>query len=136
MLSSSLSLHSLSLLFLSLPLSEQLVLNHLSQCLEVEADEHVEGVLLPVLGQAGELALAELLQLWSESQVLLVELLLLLPGQSLPGCGVGEGGEAKLLILQLLRDGQSLSWCQHQCVCVSKINVPKMTNQSFSLLSI
>ena len=135
-MSSSFSLHSLSLLFLSFPLSEQLILNHLGQGLQVEADEHVEGVLLSVLGQAGELSLAELLQFRSESQVLPVELLLLLPGQSLPGCGVSEGGQTKLLILQLLRDGKSLSWCQHQCVCVSKINVSKMTNQSFSLLSI
>lgn len=91
LLSSSLSLHSLSLLLLSFSFSEQLILNHLGEGLQVEADEHVEGVLLSVLGQAGELSLAELLQFWSESQVLSVELLLLLPGQPLPRGGVSEG---------------------------------------------
>ena len=92
----------------SLALPSQLVADDLGQGLEVEAEEHVEGVLLSVLGQVGELVLAELLQLGGQGQVLPVELLLLLPGEPLPGGGVGEGCEAELLVLQLLGDGQPL----------------------------
>ena len=75
----------------SLALPRQLVADDLGQGLEVEAEEHVEGVLLSVLGQVGELVLAELLQLGGQRQVLPVELLLLLPGQPLPRGGVSEG---------------------------------------------
>ena len=57
-----LPLLSLPLQLQRLPLPHQLVPNHLTQGLQVQGDEHVEGVLLSVLGQTGELLLAELLQ--------------------------------------------------------------------------
>jgi len=90
LLSKSLPLLDDSLLFLGIGLSDQLVRDDLGQSLQIQLEEHVEGVFLSVLGQAGELGLTELLQLRAESQVLLVKLLLLVSGESLPGSGVGE----------------------------------------------
>ena len=90
LLSKSLPLLDDSLLFLGLGLSDQLVRDDLGQSLQVQLEEHVEGVFLSVLRQAGELGLTELLQLWAQSQIFLVKLLLLVSGESLPGSGVGE----------------------------------------------
>ena len=91
LLSKSLPLLHESALLLGLALPDQLVRDDLGQSLQVQLEEHVEGVLLAVLRQTGELRLTELLQLWAECQVLLVEGLLLVSGESLPGRGVGEG---------------------------------------------
>merc|ERR1719382_1267203 len=90
LLSKSLPLLHESALLLGLALPDQLVRDDLGQSLQVQLEEHVEGVLLAVLRQTGELRLTELLQLWAECQVLLVEGLLLVSGESLPGRGVGE----------------------------------------------
>jgi len=90
LLSKSLPLLDDSLLFLGLGLSDQLVRDDLGQSLQVQLEEHVEGVFLSVLREAGELGLTELLQLWAQSQIFLVKLLLLVSGESLPGSGVGE----------------------------------------------
>ena len=43
-----------------------------------------------------------------EGEILPVELELLVPSEPLPGRGVSEGGEPKLLVLQLLGDGEPL----------------------------
>ena len=131
-----LSLGGEPLLLSDLSLPHQLVLNHLGEGLKVEADEHVECVLLSVLGKVGELVLTELLQLWREGEILLVELLLLLPGEPLPGRGVSEGREAELLVLQLLGDGEPLPGGEHQGVGVPQVDVSKVSNQSLSLLGI
>ena len=131
-----LSLGGEPLLLSDLPLPHQLVLNHLGEGLKVEADEHIECVLLSVLGEVCELVLTELLQLWSEGEILLVELLLLLPGEPLPGSGVREGGEPELLVLQLLGDGKSLPGGEHQGVGVPQVDVSKVSNQSLSRLGI
>ena len=88
LLSKSLPLLHESALLLGLALPDQLVRDDLGQSLQVQLEEHVEGVLLAVLRQTGELRLTELLQLWAECQVLLVEGLLLVSGESLPGRGV------------------------------------------------
>ena len=61
-----LSLSCESLLFNDIPLPHQLVLNHLGEGLKVKTDEHVECVLLSVLGESCELILAEFLELWRE----------------------------------------------------------------------
>jgi len=118
-----LSLGGEPLLLSDLPLPHKLVLNHLGEGLKVQGDEHVERVLLPLLGQVGELVLAELLQLWREGEILLVELLLLLPGQPLPGCGVTEGRESELLVLQLLGDGEPLAGAQAQPREVTEVSL-------------
>jgi len=89
-LSKSLPLINDSLLFLGLGLPDQLVRDDLGQSFQIQLEEHIEGVFLSVLSEAGELRLAELLQLWAECQVLLVKLLLLVSGESLPRSGVGE----------------------------------------------
>ena len=90
LLSKSLPLLHESALLLGLALPDQLVRDDLGQSLQVQLEEHVEGVLLAVLRQTGELRLTELLQLWAECQVLLVEGLLLVSGESLPRSGVCE----------------------------------------------
>ena len=90
LLSNSLPLLGDSLLLLGLSLPDQLVRDDLGQSFQIQLDEHVEGVFLSVLRETGKLGLAELLQLWAECQVLLVELLLLVSGESLPGSGVCE----------------------------------------------
>ena len=90
LLSKSLPLLHESALLLGLALPDQLVRDDLGQSLQVQLEEHVEGVLLAVLRQTGELRLTELLQLWAECQVLLVEILLLVSGESLPRGGVCE----------------------------------------------
>jgi len=90
LLGNSLPLLSNSRLFLSLSLPDQLVRDDLGQSLQVQLEEHVEGVFLSVLRETLELRLAELLQLWAECQVLLVEILLLVSGESLPRGGVCE----------------------------------------------
>ena len=92
-------------------------------------------MLLSVLWQTGELTLAELLQLWAECEVLLVELLLLSSGQSLPRCGVRKRRQSELLVLQLLGDGQSLSGRQDQRVSVAEVNITEVTNQSLPLFA-
>ena len=135
LLSLSLSLLSESLLLCSLALPDQFSLNHLSESLDVQAKEHVEGVFLSLLRQGGELCLAVLLQVWPQGQVLLIEGCLLLPGESLPGCGVCEWLKAKLLVLQLLGDSKSLARSEDQLVCLCQVNISKMSNQCFSLLS-
>jgi len=89
-LSKSLPLINDSLLFLGLGLPDQLVRDDLGQSFQIQLEEHIEGVFLSVLREAGELRLAELLELWAECQVLLVKLLLLVSGESLPWSGVGE----------------------------------------------
>ena len=90
LLSKSLSLINDSLLFLSLGLPDQLVRDDLGQSFQIQLEEHIEGVLLSVFREAGELRLAEVLQLRAECQVLPVKLLLLVPGESLPRSGVCE----------------------------------------------
>jgi len=135
LLSNPLLLLSSSLLLPHLGLPHQLVRDDLGQSVQVQLDEHVEGVLLSVLWEAGELSLAELLQFWTEGQVLLVKLLLLVPGESLPRCGVREGRKSQLLVLQLLRYGQPLSGGQHQGVGVTEVNVAQMSDESFPLLA-
>ena len=92
-------------------------------------------MLLSVLWQTGELTLAELLQLWAECEVLLVELLLLSSGQSLPRRGVRKRRQSELLVLQLLGDGQSLSGRQDQRVSVAEVNITEVTNQSLPLFA-
>lgn len=77
---------------------------------------------LSVLGKAGELALAELLQFWAQRQILLVKLLLLVPGESLPRGGVREGRKAQLLVLQLLSYGQPLSGSQVKLLKIIDVN--------------
>jgi len=89
-LSKSLPLINDSLLFLGLGLPDQLVRDDLGQSFQIQLEEHIEGVFLSVLSEAGELRLAELLELRAECQVLLVKLLLLVSGESLPRSGVGE----------------------------------------------
>jgi len=123
------------LLLSQLRLPGQLVRYHLGQSLQVKLNEHVEGVLLSVVREVGELALAELLELWTEGEILLVEFLLLAPGESLPRGGVGEGRETQLLVLQLLGDGQSLSGRQDKRLSIAEVDVTKMSNESFPLLS-
>jgi len=135
LLSLSLSLLSESLLLCSLALPDQFSLNHLGESLDVQAKEHVEGMFLSLLRQGGELCLAVLLQVWPQGQVLLIEGCLLLPGESLPGCGVCEWLKAKLLVLQLLGDSKSLARSEDQLVCLCQVNISKMSNQCFSLLS-
>jgi len=90
LLSNSLSLINDSLLFLGFGLSDQLVGDDLGQSLQIQLEEHVKGVFLSVFREAGELRLTEVLQLGAECQVLLVKLLLLVSGESLPRSGVGE----------------------------------------------
>merc|ERR550532_1378745 len=68
LLSKSLPLLHESALLLGLALPDQLVRDDLGQSLQVQLEEHVEGVLLAVLRQTGELRLTELLQLWAECQ--------------------------------------------------------------------
>ena len=92
-------------------------------------------MLLSVLWQTGELTLAELLQLWAECEVLLVELLLLSSGQSLPRRGVRKRRQSELLVLELLGDGQSLSGRQDQRVSVAEVNITEVTNQSLPLFA-
>lgn len=130
-----LSLGGKSLLLSDLPLPHQLVLNHLGEGLNVKADEHVEGMLLSVVRQIGELVLAELLQLRGEGEILLVEFLLLVPGEPLPGGGVSEGWESELLVLQLLGNGQPLPGGEHQGVGVPQVDISEVGDQSLSLLS-
>ena len=67
--------------------------------MKVKGVEYVAGMALPVAGQAGELGLGLLLQVPRQGHELSVELGLLLPGEELPGGGVGEGLEAHLLVL-------------------------------------
>jgi len=134
-LSLSLCLLCQSLLFCSFTFSDKFSLDNLCKSLHIQAEEHVEGMLLPFLGQSGELSLAVLLQVWSKSQVLFVEGGLLLPVQSLPRCWVVEGLESKLLILKLLSNGKSLTRGQNQFVCARQVNVAKVSNEGFSLLS-
>jgi len=90
LLSKSLPLLSDSGLLLGFALPDQLVRDDLGQSFQIKLEEHIEGVFLSVFREAGELRLAEVLELGAESQVLLVKLLLLVSGESLPGSGVGE----------------------------------------------
>jgi len=131
----SFSLLCESLLFRSLALPGQLSLDNLGQSLDIQAEEHVECMLLSFFSQGGELCLAVLLQVWPECEVLLVESCLLLPVESLPRSGVCEGLESKLLVLQLLGDSQPLAGSQYQLVCVGQVDVTEMSDESFPLLS-
>lgn len=88
LLSKSLPLLSDSGLFLSFGLPDQLVRDDLGQSFQIKLEEHIEGVFLSVFREAGELRLAEVLQLGAECQVLLVKRLLLVSGESLPRSGV------------------------------------------------
>jgi len=76
----SFSLLCKSLLLSSLTFPVKLSLDHLGQSLDVEAEEHVEGMFLSFLREGGELCLAVLLKVWPECEVLLVEGSLLLSG--------------------------------------------------------
>jgi len=131
----SFSLLCESLLFRSLALPQQLSLDNLGQSLDIQAEEHVECMLLSFFRQGGELCLAVLLEVWPERQVLLVESCLLLPVESLPRGGVCEGLESELLDLQLLGDSEPLAGSQHQLVCVGQVDVTKMSDESLPLLS-
>jgi len=131
----SFSLLCESLLFRSLALPGQLSLDNLGQSLDIQAEEHVECMLLSFFSQGGELCLAVLLQVWPECEVLLVESCLLLPVESLPRSGVCEGLESKLLVLQFLGYSQPLAGSQHQLVCVGQVDVTEMSDESFPLLS-
>ena len=91
-------------------------------------------MLLSVLGKTGELTLAKFLQFRAEGEILLIELLLLVPGESLPRGGVREGRKAQLLVLKFLRYGKSLSGSENQSVSVAEVNVSKVSNESFPLL--
>jgi len=117
-----------------LPLSFLLTLYDSSQSLQIQSEEHVEGMLLPVLRETCELCLGILLQLWPEGHKLLVECCLLSPGESLPRGGVCEWLQAKLLVLQFLCNCLPLPWSEHQLVCVSKVNISKMGNQGLPFL--
>jgi len=99
LLSLSLSLLCNSLLLSGLALPDKFSLDHFCQSLDVQAEEHIEGVFLSLLRKGGELLLAVLLQVWPQGEVLLVEGSLLLPAESLPGCGVCEWLKTKLLVL-------------------------------------
>jgi len=88
LLSKSLPLLSDSGLFLGFALPDQLVRDDLGQSFQIKLEEHIEGVFLSVFREAGELRLAEVLQLGAECQVLPVKLLLLVSGESLPRSGV------------------------------------------------
>jgi len=76
----SFSLLCKSLLLSSLSLPVKLSLDHLGQGLDVQAEEHVEGMFLSFFREGGELCLAVLLKVWPECEVLLVEGSLLLSG--------------------------------------------------------
>jgi len=102
LLSLSLSLLCNSLLLSGFALPDKFSLDHFCQSLDVQAEEHIEGVFLSLLRKGGELLLAVLLQVWPQGEVLLVEGSLLLPAESLPGCGVCEWLKTELLVLQLL----------------------------------
>jgi len=131
----SLSLLCKSLLLSSLTFPVKLSLNHLGQGLDVQAEEHVEGMFLSFFREGGELCLAVLLQVRPECEVLLVEGGLLLPGESLPGGGVCEWLETKLLVFKLLGNSKSLARSEDKLVCLGKVDIAKMSNESFSLLA-
>lgn len=76
----SFSLLCKSLLLSCLTFPVKLSLDHLGQSLDVQAEEHVEGMFLSFLREGGELCLAVLLKVWPECEVLLVEGSLLLSG--------------------------------------------------------
>ena len=106
-----------------------------SESVGVQCQEGVVGVFLSSLRDGQKLLSTELLQLWAECEVLLVELLLLSSGQSLPRCGVRKRRQSELLVLQLLGDGQSLSGRQDQRVSVAEVNITEVTNQSLPLFA-
>ena len=70
-----------------------------------------------------------------EREILPVKLKLLVPGEPLPRCGVSEGWESKLLVLQLLGNGQPLPGGEHQSVGVPQVDISEVGDQSLSLLS-
>jgi len=135
LLSLSLSLLCNSLLLSGLALPDKISLDHFCQSLDVQAEEHIEGVFLSLLRKGGELLLAVLLQVWPQGEVLLVEGSLLLPAESLPRCRVCEWLKTKLLVLKLLGDSKSLAGSEDQLVCLCQVNVSKMSNKCFSLLA-
>jgi hypothetical protein len=113
----------------SLTLTLLLIVDHLREGVQVEGEEHLEGVRLAVVGQAGELGLGVLLEVARQGEELLVEGSLLGPGESLPRGWVGEGLEAELLILKLLGDGLPLPGGEHQLVRVAEVDVAQVRNQ-------
>ena len=113
----------------------QLVVDHLGESLEVEGEEHLEGVGLPVVGEGGELGLGVLLEMARQGEELLVEGGLLRPGETLPRSGVGEGLETKLLVLELLCDGLPLPGGEHQLVSVAEVDVAQVGDQGLPLLA-
>ena len=119
----------------SFTLTLQLVVDHLGESLEVEGEEHLEGVGLPVVGEGGELGLGVLLEMARQGEELLVEGGLLRPGETLPRSGVGEGLETKLLVLELLCDGLPLPGGEHQLVSVAEVDVAQVGDQGLPLLA-
>ena len=119
----------------SLAFTLQLVVDHLGEGVEVEGEEHLEGVRLAVVGQAGELGLGVLLEVARQGEELLVEGSLLGPGETLPRGWVGEGLESELLVLKLLGDGLPLSGGEHQLVRVAQVNVAQVGNQGLPCLA-
>jgi len=113
----------------SLVLALQLVVDHLGEGVEVKSEEHLEGVRLAVVRQAGELVLGVLLELARQGEELLVEGSLLGPGETLPRGWVGEGLETELLVLKLLGNGLPLPGGEHQLVRVAEVNVAQVGNQ-------
>lgn len=88
-----------------------------------------------LIGKAGKLVLGKLLNSSRKSKVLLIEYLLLLPGESLPGGRVLEGLKSQLLIFQLKGNGKPLTGCQHQFVCIPQVNLSQVGNKGLSFLA-
>ena len=122
-------------LLLGRPLPSLLRRDHLVQCLQVQGEEHLESVGLPVLRQGGELGLGVLLQVAPQREELLVEGRLLVPAQSLPGGGVSEWLQTQLLVLQLLSDGLPLAGRQDQLVGVAQVDVSQVGDERLPGLS-
>lgn len=119
----------------SLSLTLLLIGNHLGEGVKVEGEEHLEGMRLAVVGQAGELGLGVLLEMARQGEELLVEGSLLGPGETLPRGWVGEGLEAELLVLKFLGNGLPLPGGEHQLVRVAEVNVAQVGNQGLPCLA-
>jgi len=120
---------------LCLPLPLQLPADHIGQGLYVQIEEHLECMLHSLIRKAGKLILGKLLNSSRKSKILLIEYLLLLSGESLPGSRVLEGLKSQLLVFQLQRNGKPLTGCQHQLVCIPQVNLSQVGNEGLPFLA-